>query len=451
MESRYARRCHSRATSKRGWTAAGSGARLPVPQLSETLGGRRMKLERGLMKVALPAILAVGLVAAIGSPAEAGAKPKATTTLYVAPLRGRAKLPTVCATAKFSNINAAIKAAAVGDTVMVCPGTYRGSASITVKSKAGNIKITSGALIETRIRLVGMPGAVINATGLVNAITVFGPGAAGASVRGFTAEDAIGEGILAAGTDGVTISNNTVVYNDNGTPKSPWPFCAANGNVPGDCGEGLGVLTTSDSKILDNTIEFNSGGILMSDDLGPTSHDTIEGNLVEDNESDCGITIVGHNAGGASAKGVPQPSMGGVYDNLVTGNAVLSNGTTGEGGGILLAGAASYNNTITDNEIAGNGLAGVTVHEHGVDALSGDVISGNWFGTNDITGDPGTPDQVTTGVFIERDTPKLPTVYVTVRNNTIAWDVIGIYDITGARGLTQGGNKFLHVNERVKL
>jgi hypothetical protein len=403
------------------------------------------------MRAALPVVLAAGLVAAIGSPAGAGAKPKATGTLYVAPLRGRAKLPAVCTTAKFSNINAAIKAAAVGDTVTVCPGTYRGSASITVKSKQGNIRITSGALIETRIRLVGMPEAVINATGLVNAITVFGPGAAGASVRGFTAENAIGEGILAAGTAGVTISNNTVVHNDNGTPKSPWPFCAASGNVPNDCGEGLGVLSTSNSMVKDNTIEFNSGGILMSDDLGPTSHNTIEGNLVEDNESDCGITIVGHNAGGANKKGVPQPSVGGVFDNLITANVVISNGTTGEGGGILLAGPASYNNTITDNQIAGNGLAGVTIHEHGVDALNGDVISGNWFGTNDITGDPGTPDQVTTGVFVERDSPKFPTVYITVKNNTIAWDVIGIYDITGARGLTESGNKFVDVKEGVKL
>jgi hypothetical protein len=410
-----------------------------------------MKIQRGLIGVALPAVLALGLIAAIGNPAGAGEKPRAASTLYVAPLRGRAKLPAVCVTAKFSNINAAIKAAAVGDTITVCPGTYRGSASITVKSKSGSIRITSGALIETRIHLVGMAGAVINATGLVNAITLFGPGAAGASVRGFTAENAIGEGILAAGTAGVTISNNTVVHNDNGTSKSPWPFCTASGNVPNDCGEGLGVLTTSSSMIKDNTIEFNSGGILMSDDLGPTSHNTIEGNLVEDNESDCGITIVGHNAGGANAKGVPQPSVGGVFDNLITANLVISNGTTSEGGGVLLAGAASYNNTITDNEITGNGLAGVTIHEHGVDALSGDVISGNWFGTNDITGDPGTPDQVTTGVFVERDSPKFPTVYITVKNNTIAWDVIGIYDITGARGLTQSGNKFLHVKEGVKL
>jgi len=403
------------------------------------------------MGVVVPAILAVGLVASVGGPAGAGQKPKATSTLYVAPLKGRAKLPSVCKTAKFSNINAAIKAAAMGDTVVVCPGTYRGSSSLTVKTKAGSIRVTSGALIETRVHLVGMTGAIVNAEGLVNAITIFGPGAAGTTVSGLTAEDAIGEGILAAGTGGVTISDNTVVHNDNGTAKSPWPFCAANGNVPGDCGEGLGLLTTSDSTVKDNTIEFNSGGILMSDELGPTSHDTIEGNLVEDNESDCGITIVGHNAHAVNAKGVPQPSVAGVFDNLVTGNVVISNGTTGEGGGILLAGAASYDNTITDNQIAGNGLAGVTIHEHGINALSGDVVSGNWFGTNDITGDPGTPDQVTTGVFVERDSPKLPTVYITVKDNTIAWDVIGIYDVAGARGLTESGNKFVHVKKRVKL
>ena len=132
-----------------------------------------MKPERTLIRLALPAVLAVGLIAAIGSPAGAVEKPKATSTLYVAPLRSRAKLPSVCKTAKFSNINAAIKAVAVGGTVLVCPGIYRGSASMTVKTAAGSLTISSGALIETRIRLIGMPGAIINAEGLVNAITIF--------------------------------------------------------------------------------------------------------------------------------------------------------------------------------------------------------------------------------------------------------------------------------------
>ena len=50
-------------------------------------------------------------------------------------------------------------------------------------------------------------------------------------------------------------------------------------------------------------------------------------------------------------------------------------------------------------------------------------------------------------MFVERDSPKFPTVDITVRNNTFAWDVIGIYDVTGARGLTQSGNKFLQVKD----
>ena len=82
--------------------------------------------------------------------------------------------------------------------------------------------------------------------------------------------------------------------------------------------------------------------------------------------------------------------------------------------------------------------------------LSGDVIAGNWIGTNDITGDPGTPDQSTTGVFVERDLAKFPIIKITIKGNTIAWDAIGIYDVAGASGLTEGGNTFIHVKKDVK-
>jgi len=408
-------------------------------------------MKRRLFATALPTgILAVGLMAAIGSPAGAGVKPRAAQTLYVAPIKGRAALPGGCKTAKFSKINAAIKAASVGDTVKVCAGTYTGTASVKVKTPLGSLTITSVALIRARINLVGMKGAIINAKGADNAVTILFPGSAGTTVKGLTAEGAIGEGILAAGTSNIHITGNTVKHNDNGGAKSGWPFCVGQGPVPGDCGEGVQLLTVSHATIANNTIEFNSGGILLSDELGPTSHNTIVGNLVEDNESDCGITVVGHNAGGVNAKGVPQPKVAGVYGNLITANEVISNGTTGEGGGILFAGPASYDNTVTNNEIAGNGLAGVTIHEHGpAQALSGDVIKGNWIGTNDITGDPGTADSVTTGIFVERDSPKFPAVAITIKSNTIAWNVYGIFDNTGG-GLTASGNIFVHVAVHVK-
>jgi hypothetical protein len=408
---------------------------------------------RGWFRTAVIAgILVVGVLAGGGGPAGAAAKPHAAKTLYVAPRNGRAKLPGGCKTAAYSQINPAIRAANAGDTIEVCAGTYTGSASIKVPISAkASVTITSGALITKAISLVGEPGAVIKATGLVNGVTLLGPGSAGAVVNGITAEDAIGEGILAVETGGVRIENSTVVHNDNGGPKSAWIECQNPGQViPNDCGEGLHLMTVTNATVLNNTIEFNSGGVLLSDEFGPTSRNIIKGNLVEDNESDCGITIVGHNAKAVNSAGVPQPTVAGVYDNLIVDNSVISNGTTGEGGGVLLAGAASYDNTISDNEIAGNGLSGITIHEHGVDALSGDVIVDNLIGTNNITGDPGTADQLTTGIFVEKDSPKFPRVSITIKNNTIAWNHYGVFDNT-AGALHLSANIFRHVKKSVQL
>lgn len=397
------------------------------------------------------AMVAVGAGAVGATVKSHGTK---TATLYVAPKAGRAKQSGPCKTARYSSINAAIKAAAAGDTVRACPGTYTGSASITVPGPGGaKLTITSGALITKAISLVGMRGAIIDAKGLVNGVTILGPGAAGTVVNGITATGAIGEGILAALTGHVTIENNTVEHNDNGTAKSAWLECQAKGVVPNDCGEGVHLLTVSGSKVLNNTVEFNSGGVLLTDEFGPTSHNLVSGNLVEDNESDCGVTVVGHNPAAVNSKNVPQPTKGGVFDNTISANMIISNGTIGFGGGVILAGIASYNNTVIGNEIVGNGLSGVTIHEHagallgapGVD-VSGNAIIGNWIGTNNVTGDFGDP--LTTGVFVERDSPKLATVTVTIKNNTIAWDHFGIFDNAGS-GLTASGNTFLHVTVKV--
>jgi hypothetical protein len=131
---------------------------------------------------------------------------------------------------------------------------------------------------------------------------------------------------------------------------------------------------------------------------------------------------------------------------------VISNGTTGDGGGILFAsgvsGGGSYDNTATGNEIVGNGLSGITVHQHApLSDVSGDVFTGNWIGTNDILGDPGTGDSVTTGILVDNGgTGK--TIKVTATGNTIAWDTYGIYDDAG--GLTQHGNTWVHVKVHVK-
>jgi hypothetical protein len=132
--------------------------------------------------------------------------------------------------------------------------------------------------------------------------------------------------------------------------------------------------------------------------------------------------------------------------------APISNGTLGFGGGILFAsgasGGGSYDNTASDNEIVGNGIAGITVHQHfPLSDVSGDTFWGNAIGTNNILGDPGTGDSSTTGILVDNGgTGKR--IQVTVVKNTIAFNTFGIYD--DAPGLDEAANTFVHVKVDVK-
>jgi len=390
----------------------------------------------------------LGAVALAGP--SAGAATNAKATLVVAPSKAVSGESKACSSAKYHTIPAALKAAKSGDTVEVCAGTYTASTTITTGVSA-QPKITTAASVPNGVSLVGQPGATIDAKGLDNGVTFFN--ASGASVSGFTVEKANGEGILALLGSKDAIKDNVVEHNDLGGSKSSWSECRASGSVPGDCGEGIHLLSTTESAILDNTSEFNSGGVLLTDEFAPNHGNTVSGNLIEDNESDCGVTVVGHSASAVSSSGVPQPSKGGTYDNTISDNMIISNGTTGEGAGIIFAsgasGGGSYDNKVIGNEIVGNGLSGVTIHQHfPLSDVSGNVIKGNWIGTNDVTGDPGTGDSVTTGVLLDNGgTHKV--IKVSITGNTIAWDSYGIYDDTGG-GLTQHGNTFLHVTTDVK-
>ena len=95
-----------------------------------------------------------------------------------------------------ATIGHAVSLAADGDTVVVRRGTYTEDVTI---------------LVGLTLRGVGNP--TIDAAGLDNAIVVTG---AGATVEGFTVENATFEGILVRNTHGVTIRNNVVKANDQG-------------------------------------------------------------------------------------------------------------------------------------------------------------------------------------------------------------------------------------------
>ena len=364
-----------------------------------------------------------------------------------------------CGSAAFRTIQAAVNAAPAGGTVIVCKGTYHEQVVISKPLSLVGQRATIDEAGVTPTLRVSIPG--------LGTQTIFAGVAIGSShvqFSGFTVRNALGEGVLAAGLSSpirdISIRHNAVVHNDLGggvPPASTYFECAAQGPEPGDCGEGVHLVAVAYSQITGNHIADNSGGVLLTDETGPTHNNLVADNVVTGNSSDCGITVPGHNPAALNAAGVPQPSVAGVYNNVIRGNTVTDNGIKGEGAGVLFAnaaaGTASYNNLVEGNYIAGNGLSGVTMHAHTIkpgqfEDLNGNTITGNKIGKNNIDGDtldsPASPkDLQTTGVLVFSGGAH---VSVTIAHNLISNNHFGIWlskPVT-AHGLRT--NVFVHVH-----
>ena len=380
---------------------------------------------------------AAALAAAAGLPLAGTAAAHAAQAARPAP--GRV-LSVGCGHGAYPTIGAAVNAAAAGDTILVCSGTY-------------HELVTVPAGKPLTIRGAGDP--VVDATGLSDPATGQYSGvlvqASGTTVEGLTVEGATGEAILVQGSPAapvahVTIRGNRVTGNDQGNPDgtaittSPYRQCdEIPGPLPGDCGEAIHLWSVADSSVTGNYASHNSGGILLTDESGPTHGNLIAGNTVTDNPFDCGVTLGGHNPKAAPG-GVPDPAAGGVYGNRIEHNVSTGNGLHGDGSGVLLGtplpGGAVYDNLVTGNYLNGDGLSGVTVHSHvtGQD-LNGNVVTGNMIGINNLHGDrDGTPvDLASTGVLVRSAGP----LSITVEGNVIRGDTYGIWitpdvTVTGA-------------------
>jgi hypothetical protein len=364
-------------------------------------------------------------------------------TLYVSPTGAAANAGTSCAQAAYSTIQSAVTASSPYGTVVVCHGTY-----------------PEDVAIAQPLTLRGQD-AVINATGKDNGVVI---SASHVTVSGFTVRGATGEGILAVGTNtpslvpsgapagtttgvsisGVTITHDIVQGNDLGTPSSSYVECQASGGEPGDCGEGIHLMSVASSTVSWDYVTGNSGGILLTDEFGPNHGNSIVHNVVTANAFDCGITLPSHNGLAVDPTTLaPDPALAGVYDNRVSGNTIIGNGLKGFGAGVVIAapfpGSASYDNTVDHNLIEGNGISGVTLHSHAPGAfVGGNTIVRNLIGVNNLTGDtPLSPatgpfaapvqfqaDTQTTGVLVwSLATP----TSVTIANNTFLGDEIGIW------------------------
>lgn len=420
-----------------------------------------MRFHHGLIS---GAVLVSGGLLAVG---VAAAHPSRHQTLYVSHRASAHAADRNCLSARYRSVQAAVNAAPAGSTVFVCRGSY-----------------TEDVIIAKRLTLAGAVGAVIHGSSKANGnceqLGPNGPGSAPClaaitiKASRVTVEDlkvtgAIGEGILATGSlahhsiSHVVISRNTVVGNNRGgippTKSSPYPQCVEVGQIPGDCGEGIHLMGVANSTVTRNYVAHNEGGILLTDEFGPTHGNLISRNVVTQNPFDCGVTAPGHNPKALDSSGKRQPSVAGVYGNVIRNNSITDNGLKGEGAGVLFAnagpGTASYNNIVEFNYLSGNDLAGVTMHAHTLrpklfEDLSGNAIVHNTIGRNNIGGDPldGTAkDPSTTGITVFTGT--VP-VMVRIAHNLIRNDQYGIWmGVGGHVTATRVANVFQHVTTPV--
>lgn len=368
----------------------------------------------GLSKrmILVPAVLALVFAAAPAISVAASDEHLDRDTIFVSPSGSSTKSGESCASAKYSSIGAAVTAAPRAGTVHVCAGTYAEMVTVTKE-----------------LQLVGYK-ATVNASGQNNGFLIQGRAASETLLRGFTVENAIGEGILAMQTSEVKIQHNTVMNNDQGpTATKNYPECTAQGQNPGDCGEGVHLMTVSDSSVWGNDVEHNAGGILLTDELGPNHENTIADNVVSNNSPDCGITVPSHSLVAVSPAGKRQPKLGGVYDNLIKDNVIENNGAGGVLFGGIGPGSGAYDNTVTGNRISGNGLPGVAIHDHTTgEDFNGNDINNNKIGTNGIIpgGEGEFGDLGTTGILVGS---VADTVHVRIRDNQIANDHTGIFTL----------------------
>ena len=304
------------------------------------------------------------------------------------------------AVAPCKTIGRAVGLAQPGAVVVIQGGSY--AESVTVNK---------------RLRLSAR-GATINATGKVNGLVISGAGAAGTVVEGLRVENAIGEGILVVSTSNVVLERNAVENNDQGHDTPVTQECTTQGDVPGDCGEGLHLMGVADSRVVGNLIDHNIGGILVTDETGPSHGNVIAHNVSRDNGEDCGITLPSHNP-----SAVAQPSQAGVYDNWVIGNVSVRNGGAGVGMFAPAPGTAAYNNHVIGNITRDNGEAGIAIHAHAPGQnVSGNVIVGNWVAGNGIDPDSGSGHPTGIALFSAASPAS-----VTVAHNRIRDEYFGIF------------------------
>ncbi|MDQ1519433.1 MAG: hypothetical protein QOI55_506, partial [Actinomycetota bacterium] len=377
-------------------------------------------------------------------------------TRFVAPTGSDASNTCAAQGSPCATLGHALTQAVAGDTVQLEPGTYLVSGNPT--GTANTVKIAqSGLTIQSDPVGGTAANTIVDGTDVPHGIVV---NANGVTIKNITVRNADQQGILVtppstahvpASVSNLTLSGNLVTKNDACMNHPTRPVCPSP-DVNDDYGEAIQLLSVVHSTITNNTVTNNVGGILVTDEMGPNHDNTITGNTVSNNKKDCGITLAGHSGNAVAMSGAnagkPQPTLGGIYHNTVTGNTANGNGAAG----ILIAaggpGAGAYSNTVTGNTANENGQPGITLHSHTpFQVLNNNVITGNTVvhdalsAGNDAGTAPGDSDAgvtKTTGIIVF--TMVVPVNGTVITGNHISNVAFGIWMSAHTPSATVSGN-----------
>lgn len=298
------------------------------------------------------------------------------------------------------SIQRAVDAAQPGDTVLVTPGTYR--ESVTVSTPGLTLRGTGR---ETVIEPATTKAAGTSCAGNGNGICVLGTkdrDVEGVTVASLTVRNFTGTGLFAMATDGLTVRNVTAVKNgvwgiaQERSVRGLFVKNTARDN--GDAGlflantikEEAGAADTRGTVVERNRLEGNRIGITVRRLRNLTVADNhLTGNCAgvfvvgDENKPRAGALTVRDNTVAENNKSCPATArlealqgsgivLTGTEDTLVTGNHVTGNaGTSSLSGGIVLfksfVGTPGERNRITDNTLEGNAPADLVDTDTGHD------------------------------------------------------------------------------------
>jgi hypothetical protein len=371
-----------------------------------------------------------------------------------------------CGATVYTTIGDAVAAASAGDTVFVLNGTYSEMVTIpaaltglVLEGQAGTCPPGGCPPSLRRAGALGAKKTIINAGLQSNGIL---DQANGVTITGFVVSGALYEGILVEGPQptcttasppvctpagppitNVTISDNVVTGND---AYAHGVSCGASPDLEaGDCGEGLHLDGVAFSTVVNNAVDNNSGGILVTDETNASHDNLILANDVESNNRPgpiavgpsptdwalaCGITLPSHAPQGSLAN--VGAACFGVFHNTVAGNTSKGN-SHGCGVGVFapFPGSAAYGNVIAGNQLTDNGLPGVSFHSNApTQNLSGSTVIGNTIQGNGADPSPGVNETngpaSTTGIEVYADlTAPPPDLWI--EGNTISGEANDIW------------------------